>query len=96
MVKAIKAGPQIVTVSVRGKNTELVNDLWNVIADSTIKKSSSINANGDPMLGIYRLSDSPITREIYKPLWLCILSGALVATLLVVSFITLRSYFKWK
>lgn len=96
IIKAKKVGPQIVTLTVRGNNTEELGRLWDSVANTVIEKNKQINITGDPLLSISKLSDTPIVGEIYKPLWLCVLAGALLAPFIVVLFVAFKGYFKWK
>jgi capsular polysaccharide biosynthesis protein len=96
MIKVKKMGPQIITLTVKGVNPEEIKNLWDSVSDTTISKNTQININGDPLLSISKISDSPIIKESYRPLWLCIISGAVVAPSLLTLFIALRRYFKWR
>jgi capsular polysaccharide biosynthesis protein len=89
-------GPQLITLTVKGRNPETVKDLWNSVADTTIIKNKQINIDGDPLLGIYRVSGSPIVRDVYRPLWLSVIIGGVFLPSLIILFAAIRRYFKWK
>jgi capsular polysaccharide biosynthesis protein len=96
IIKAKKVGPQIITLTVKGTNTEELGRLWDSVANTVIEKNKQINITGDPLLSISKISDAPIVRQLYRPLWLCVLAGALLSPFLVVLFVTFKGYFKWK
>jgi capsular polysaccharide biosynthesis protein len=96
VIKVTKAGPQLITLTVTSKDPRMAEALWESVANTTIEKSRFINIGGDPFLSISKTSEVPVVRDVYKPLWLCLTTGGLLAPLIVILFISLRSYFKWK
>ncbi len=96
MIKVKKTGPQIITLTVKGKTPQKAAVLWNSMANTTIVKSWQLNINGDPLLSISKISENPVVREQYKPLWVCLAFGLISVPLLVIFYLGLREYFKWK
>lgn len=96
LITARKTGPQLVQLTVKSKNPEEAKKLWETVVESTIEKNKLINTAGDPLLTVSKISDNPLVRETYRPLWLCALSGALATVSFVVFLITLKGFPRWK
>jgi capsular polysaccharide biosynthesis protein len=96
MIRVKKSGPQIITLTVKGKTPTQAEGLWNSIANTAISKNEKININGDPLLSISRVSESPVVRDQSKPLWLCLVVGFVFIPSFLIVGISLREYFKWK
>lgn len=96
MIKVKKTGPQVITLTVKGWTPQKAEDLWNSMAGTTIIKSRQLNINGDPLLSISKISENPVVKVQYKPLWVCLAFGLAAVPLLVIFYLSLREYFKWK
>lgn len=95
-VKVNKTGPQLITLAVKNTNINTARNIWNTLSDTTIEKNKAMNENGDPMIGIFKISDSPIIKEDYKPLWLCVIAGVVSAKLFTAFVLSIKEYLKWK
>jgi capsular polysaccharide biosynthesis protein len=94
MIKVKKTGPQIITLTIKGKTLQKAEDLWNSISSTTIEKSKQININGDPLLSISKISENPVVKIQYKPLWACVVFGFVLTPLFVIFYHSLKGYFK--
>lgn len=94
LIRAKKAGPQIITLTVTGKDLEETRTLWETVANVTLEKNKQMNVYGDPLLSVSKISENPVVKEQYKPLWMCALGGALLLPALATFYFTLREYFK--
>jgi capsular polysaccharide biosynthesis protein len=96
MIKAKKSGPQLITLMVKGKTADQAEKLWKAVTEVTLEKDRQINLKGDPLLNVSKVSDNPVVKDQYKPLWLCIVFGFIFAPSLLILGISIKEYFKWK
>jgi len=96
MIKVRRTGPQIITLAVKGKTADQVGKLWDSITNVAIEKNRQVNLNGDSFLNVSKISENPVVKEQYKPLWLCLVFGFVFAPSLLIFGIGLKEYFKWK
>jgi capsular polysaccharide biosynthesis protein len=96
MIKAKKSGPQLITLMVKGKTADQAEKLWRAVTEVTLEKDRQINLKGDPLLNVSKVSDNPVVKDQYKPLWLCIVFGFIFAPSLLILGISIKEYFKWK
>ena len=95
-IKVKKAGPQLITLTVKDRDFVNAQTLWNAVADSTIEISRNVNQTGDPFLNISKISEEPVIKPQYKPLWLCLPIGMMFGFVAGVFLVTVKEYFKWK
>lgn len=93
-INVVKAGPQIITLTVKGEGFNLAKDFWNTLADTTINESFEMNKNGDINLSISKVSKEPVVKETYKSLCLDILLGAFLGSTFSLLYITIKEYLK--
>ena len=96
MITVKKAGPLLITLTVKGWTQEKAEALWNSMANTTIEKSRQINTTGDPLLSISKISENPVVKVQYRPLWICLAFGLISVLLLVIFYLSFKEYFNWK
>lgn len=96
MIQAKKTGPQIITLTVKGKTRDEAKSLWNSLTDTTINKNKEINKDGDSELSVSKIMEEPVLKEQYRPLWMCLVLGGIFVPTLVIFFLGLKDYSKWK
>ncbi len=89
-----KAGPQVITLTVKDKNPTSGQALWNEMANVLNKTTNDVNAKGDPNLSVSKILDQPVVKEPYNPLALYLLGGLCFGLLLGAFYITLKEYSK--
>jgi capsular polysaccharide biosynthesis protein len=92
-IKAKKAAPQLVTLSVKGSSPELAERFWLVLSQEVIAVSDKLNKNaGDSALSVTLVEDTPVTYETFNNVYLDIFIG-LAFGLLLGSFVAvLKEY----
>jgi len=96
LIKTKKLGPQLLTLTTKGKTTNSAKNLWEAVADSTIATATKINANGDPALSISKVSEAPVVKPQFKPIEICLPAGFLMGLFFGVLAVSLKEYFEWK
>jgi capsular polysaccharide biosynthesis protein len=94
IIKARKTGPQVISLTVKGKTYEEAKKLWNSVSDITIATTYQINRKGDENLSISPLSPQPMVALSYKSIYLYTLAGTLFSLATALFIITLKEYFK--
>jgi capsular polysaccharide biosynthesis protein len=89
-IKTEKSGPQLVTLIVKGKTQEGAITLWQALAQTTINTMRKINTEGDPFVGVAKVSETPIVKESYRNLPVFILVGMGMGCLLSVSLLAVK------
>lgn len=91
-IQTKKAGPQLITMTIRNENPEQALNLWNETSKVLILTAADINQNGDPNLHISTLLDKPVIKEPYRPLPIYITGGIFFSILAASIFISLKEY----
>lgn len=94
IVNIRKTGPQVISLSVKGKTYGEALDLWNSFANVTLAATYQINKTGDPNLSITQVSPQPLVSLPYKSMLVFGLAGALIAFTLTSFCICLKEYFR--
>ncbi|MBW6441327.1 hypothetical protein K0B04_00235 [Patescibacteria group bacterium] len=93
-VKVKKTGPQMILITVKGKDYEISRDIWKKLANTLVQKSTEINKNGDENLSVSLVSQEPLVKEGYKNIYIFTLAGILLATSLGILVISVKEYFR--
>lgn len=93
LIKVKKMGPQLVTLTTKQKTANEAEDLWKSVSKTLVEKTSNINERGDSNLNISAVIENPVIKESYKPLFVCVLTGAFLATFFAVIFVSIKEYF---
>jgi capsular polysaccharide biosynthesis protein len=93
-IKVKKAGPQLVTLTVKGNTEETAVNLWKSMATNTIETAAQINVQGDPRLSISQITTEPVLRKEYKPWYLCIPLGLLGGLATGITWVAAKYYLK--
>lgn len=87
-----KSGPQIVTLTVKGKTENESIVLWAALAKETTQAITRINSDGDPRISISEVAEKPVTKKEYKSLAINIPAGILAGLVLGLAVISLKEY----
>lgn len=93
-VNVKKAGPQVITLTVKNSDVQKAKAVWNEMAKVLSTTATEVNTKGDPNLSISQVLTQPVVKEPYKPIWLYVVAGLGFGVLAGISFITLKEYFK--
>ena len=94
LIGATKSGPQVVSLTTKGKTPEDARKLWLAVSKSLLETTTIINADGDQSLGVTPVSDGPVIKEPFQPLYLYLPIGFLSGLLAGLLFIYAKEYFK--
>jgi capsular polysaccharide biosynthesis protein len=94
LIKVKKAGPQLITVTVKGNSVESAQELWEALSQTIINTSHEINANGDPNLAISQVTTEPVVKTSYSNMWVFAAIGSIAGTVLAVIILIIRTYFR--
>lgn len=93
-VKVTNPGPQLITLQIKEESQENALKTWEAVSNSTIKTAQQTNMQGDPLLGISKISEQPVIKMQYKPLIPIISAAALSGVCLYLIIISLKEYSK--
>ncbi len=93
-INVVKAGPQLITLTVKEENFNLAKDFWNTLADTTINESLEMNKNGDTNLNVSKVSKEPVVKEAYKSLPLDIVLGGILGGVFSLLYAAVNEYLK--
>jgi len=91
-IKVKKSGPQLVTLTVKGKTFIDSKSMWEAVADELLAVNQQLNINGDGSLNVSKVSAQPVVKKEYKSLWLNIPAGILLALGAGIFIISLKEY----
>ncbi len=92
-IKTTKAGPQVITVTTRGKTREDAEALWKSVTDSTLASVTKISSANDPFIGITKISEKPVLKENYTDPSVFSVTGMLIGFALSTLVLAVKSYF---
>lgn len=93
-IKIKKAGPQIISLEIKGRTYELAEETWTKFSESLIKKSEEMNENSDEKLVVNTVSEKPLTRKAYRSPWAFGATGVLAGLALGILVMCGKEYFK--
>lgn len=93
-IDAKKAGPQIITLTVKGKSEQNSTELWFALAKNLSSKFSEISSKGDNKIALVQVYDKPVVKQEYKFLPLNIVSGFLTGILASYLIMAAKEYLK--
>ena len=93
-IKIKKAGPQIISLEIKGRTYELAEETWTKFSESLIKKSDEMNKNSDEKLVVNTVSEKPLTRKAYRSPWAFGATGVLAGLALGILVMCGKEYFK--
>ena len=93
-IKIKKAGPQIISLEIKGRTYELAEETWTKFSESLIKKSDEMNKNSDEKLVVNTVSEKPLTRKAYRSPWVFGAAGVLAGLALGILVMCGKEYFK--
>jgi capsular polysaccharide biosynthesis protein len=92
-IKAKKAAPQLVTLSVKGSTPELAERFWMSLSQEVIVASDRLNRNvGDPSLSISLVSAAPVVYETFNNVYLDVFAGVFIGLFLGSFIAVLKEY----
>lgn len=94
IISVKKAGPQIITLTVKNEDPEKAQRIWNEVAKQTISAVQVLNEAGDRSLGISKISESPTIKTGYKSIPVFLLSGLIGGFILGYVVVMLKEYMK--
>ena len=94
LVKVRKTGPQIISVTVKGKSYKEAENIWDKLSETLIATTQEINKNGDPNLSVAPVSSQPVVKETYRSLYLFGIAGALISATLFSFYICIKEYLR--
>lgn len=94
LISVKKVGPQLISLSVKGKTYDEARNFWEALSNSLIQTTSEINSNGDPNLSISKINSEPVVKQEYKSLWLNLSVGFGLGLVSGLLFISLKEYLK--
>lgn len=92
-IKAKKAAPQLVTLSVKGSSPELAERFWFILSQEVIAVSGKLNKNaGDSALSVTLVESAPVTYETFNNVYLNVFIGLAFGLLLGSFVVVLKEY----
>lgn len=89
-----KVGPQLVTMTVSGRDPQVVKDLWNALSKATLNRSSDLNRSGDSRLSIDVVGENPIVLESKLNPFITGIVGFLVFFAGTLTFLSFKKYLR--
>ena len=89
-----KTGSQVININVKNKDSNKAQKLWEELSKSIIETSKNINEESNDNLSVVKVSDKPLIRESYKPLFLLGMGGLLLGFSIGLLIISLKEYFR--
>ena len=94
IISVKKTGPQLISVTVKGKTYEQAQTIWNKISETLLATTFQLNKDSDPNLMVTVVSSQPTVKTTYKSLVLFGTAGALISLTLFSFFICIKEYLK--
>jgi len=94
LISIKKDGPQLITLTVKGRNYDESRNLWESLSKSLMETTTEINMRGDPNLSITKISAEPVVKLEYRSLWLNLSAGFGLGLALGIVFISFKEYLK--
>ncbi|OGC46514.1 hypothetical protein A2V49_00495 [candidate division WWE3 bacterium RBG_19FT_COMBO_34_6] len=91
-IKAVKTGPQVITIITKGNTLSDAQSLWGAVSTSIISTMQKINSQNDPYVGLIKVSDEPITKESFKNIYVSTTVGFLLGCLLAMVIFSIKNY----
>lgn len=92
-LKAKKASPQLVTLTVKAGSEDLAKEFWNALSESARNASTRLNeSTGDPFLRITSVSTFPVVHQTYSSVSVSILVGLGLGCLVGFLIAVIREY----
>ena len=90
-----REGAQLINLRVKDNNPEISRQRWDAIAQSAIDLSKDSNSrNGDSELNIISISQEPITKQVYRSLYVYLATGLLVGLFFGIAKVSSDRYLK--
>ncbi|MFZ5424437.1 MAG: YveK family protein [Patescibacteria group bacterium] len=91
-IRVKKAGPQLITVTVKGSTQSFANDVWNALAEETLAVVENVNAEGDTTLSIEKLSSEPVLQQTYSNVFINAFIGLSLGFIMSVVWLSFKEY----
>jgi len=92
LIKVKKAGPQVITLTVKGNTPEKAEILWNTLSQMLMEETKKVSELGDTNLNITKVSPEPVVKEGFNSLPLDIAAFALVSFTLGTFILSIKEY----
>lgn len=89
-----KAGPQIITVSIKDSNKESAKDLWLSMINATEKSTQKINDESDPFIYITKIDTQPLVRDAFSSIYINALIGFVTGFTISYIYFAFKKYLK--
>jgi len=89
-----KTNSQIITLTVTNFSKDTAVSTWNSLTDATLELSTKLNATGDPLLHVAKVTENPIFSTEYKNVFVNMVLGYGLGSLLATLIIALKEYLK--
>jgi capsular polysaccharide biosynthesis protein len=90
--KVKRDGNQLLILEVKDHDKEIAAEKWNAIAESLIEVSAVSNKKSDPDLNIVMISSVPITKMVYRSIWIYLMTGIFSGLLFGVIKVSFSEY----
>jgi capsular polysaccharide biosynthesis protein len=90
--KVKKSGPQLVTLTVKGKTKRNALDTWLAMSENLLNTVIETNKEGDSSLKVLKITEQPIMKEGYRSIQLNILAGFGLSSSLAAFIVILKEY----
>jgi len=94
IISVKKTGPQLISVTVKGKTYEQAQTVWNKISETLLVTTFQLNKDSDPNLMVTAVSSQSVVKTTYKSLVLFGAAGALISLTLFSFFTCIKEYLK--
>jgi len=89
-----RSGPQLVLVSVVGRDRDFTEKLWDSLVETTVKKSEELNKSADERLGIDLVEKKPVVVKLEPNPPLFALAGFFLSLFISVFYLSFKNYLK--
>lgn len=93
-VRVKNAGPQLITLQIKGDSVEEVGGFWGALTSVTLEKASELNQTGDPFLQVEEVVEAPVVKQTYNNVWVNFVGGFGLGYVLRVFCLALKEYLK--
>jgi capsular polysaccharide biosynthesis protein len=94
IISVKKTGPQLISVTVKGKTYAQAQTIWNKLSETLLVTTFQLNKDSDPNLMVTAVSSQPVVKTTYKSLVLFGTAGVLLSLTLFSFFICIKEYLK--
>jgi capsular polysaccharide biosynthesis protein len=92
VIRAKKAGPQLITLNVKGKTPQHAGQLWIALSKVTLSTVEALNQTGDTALTVSMVDDSPIIQMTFTSIYVNFVVGALVGLTSSIFILALKKH----